>query len=248
MSLSAHPKAELEQIDSRNSLSIASEKPSDFVSVVDIDPTIRTSPRYVGEDNFVGRPIDGYRTQQIFLTHVAACSLKNVQKAVRLFGLAIVLYDGYRPQRAVDAFKAWSLDPSDQIAKNLYYPTIKKEQLFELGYISERSGHSRGSTVDVSLIASDCSIRPLHQSSRILNNGHLIPFLEDGTLDMGSSFDLFHEASHHDTSLVGADALANRSLLRQIMETHGWRGISTEWWHYTYIQEPYPQTYFDFIA
>ena len=159
----------------------------------------------------------------------------------------MVVYDGYRPQCAVNEFMRWSKDEADHVAKELYYPTVNKKDVFKLGYVAERSGHSRGSTFDLTLIRQDQQLKPIKAGKHTLQNGEVIPFLDDNTIDMGSSFDLFHETSHHDSDLVIEEQTANRNLLRRAMKQSGFKEYKAEWWHYTLADEPYPDTYFDFV-
>jgi D-alanyl-D-alanine dipeptidase len=229
-----------------NSAEQKNSLPQGFVYLKDVDPTIIQSVRYSGSENFVARPVQGYKSETIIFSQAAAIALKNVQTALRSEGFSLVVYDAYRPQQAVDSFIAWSQDLSDQANKALYYPTVNKADVFKLGYVAKKSGHTRGSTVDLSMISLNNSFHSVKVSHRPLQNGEIIPFLDDGTLDMGSSFDLFHEVSHHDTPLVGSKATEQRNHLRNVMKQYGFKEYSEEWWHYTLKNEPFPDTYFDF--
>jgi zinc D-Ala-D-Ala dipeptidase len=175
-------------------------------------------------DNFVGSPVDGYNRPVILITHQAAIALRDVHTELNTQGLGLKVFDAYRPQKAVDHFVRWAADPADTVTKSKYYPEVPKNRLFELGYIAERSGHTRGSTVDLTIV-------------------NLATGVE---LDMGSPWDFFGEVSHHDSPLVDEEANANRDLLRNVMIRHGFRPYANEWWHYTLENEPYPETYFDF--
>lgn len=220
--------------------------PHDFVFLQEIDATIIESARYAMHENFTGRPVTGYSTGNIVATRQAASRLKQVNAKLTQQGYTLVVYDGYRPQRSVEAFIRWSRDVEDQLAKRYYYPTINKKDIFDLGYIAERSGHSRGSTVDITIIQSSMSLKTVTKSNRELRNGEMIPFLDDNTVNMGSSFDLFHEVSHHDSPLVDEQHSTPRNFLCNTMKEHGFKEYAKEWWHYTLIDEPYPNTYFDF--
>lgn len=222
--------------------------PAGFVFLSDIDPTIIENTRYYTAENFLGKAVPGYNTPRIICTKEAALALKEVNTGLKTEGYNLVVYDGYRPQRAVDEFIKWSQDQNDQVAKSLYYPTVNKEDVFELGYIAAKSGHSRGSTFDLTIIPENEKIKPIEVSSRTLNNGKTIPFLSDNTIDMGSSFDLFHEVSHHDTKLINDQQNHMRDILREAMDNHKFKEYSEEWWHYTLVDEPYPDTYFDFVV
>lgn len=223
------------------------ELPEGFVYLRDIDSTIIENSRYFSADNFLGRPVPGYRTHRIICTRKAAERLKAAHDVLKKKNYRFVVYDGYRPQRAVNEFMRWSQDEADQEAKELYYPTVHKKDVFKLGYVAEKSGHSRGSTFDLTIIKVGEHLKPIRVSFRQLANGDVIPFLDDNTQDMGASFDLFHEASHHDSPLVDGQIQEKRNLLRGIMEQHGFKAYKCEWWHYTLEKEPYPETYFDFV-
>lgn len=227
---------------------IVSQMPHDFVKLSDIDPSIVQSIRYKSAENFLGRPVLGYRVPEAFMTKPAALALKETNAALRKKGYALVVYDAYRPQRAVNAFVAWSKTKGDEVAKALYYPTVPKAQLFALGYLAEQSGHSRGSTVDVTLVSLTKKLKPITVHTRLLKNGETIPFLDDNTVDMGSSFDLFHSVSRPDSPWITAEESHLRELLSNTMREHGFQGIEEEWWHFTLVKEPYPNTYFDFVA
>lgn len=194
---------------------------SPLVRLSTIDPSIAQDPRYAGSDNFMGRPIRGYLAPEVMMTREAAEALATAQKSAKAQGLSLLVFDGYRPQRAVDHFVEWGADLADTLNKAAYYPNVPKAELFERGYIAERSGHSRGSTVDVTLT-------------------------RDGSpLDMGTPFDFFDELSHTENPAITPEAMANRMLLRDIMAAAGFRNYVNEWWHYTLVSEPYPDTYFD---
>lgn len=221
--------------------------PSGFVFLTDVDSTIIESPRYSSKENFLGRVVPGYTSNRIICTKEAADKLKRVHSDLKKQGYKLVVYDGYRPQRAVNEFMRWSKDDDDQAAKAFYYPTINKKDVFKLGYVAEKSGHSRGSTLDLTIIKDTKSLKSIKYSKRKLLRGMKIPYLDDNTVDMGASFDLFHEASHHDSKLVSAKYLQKRNLLRNAMKAHGFKDYQEEWWHYTLADEPYPDTYFDFV-
>lgn len=221
--------------------------PEDFVFLKDIDPTIIENVRYHTNANFTGRPIIGYETNRIVCTNEAAQKLKNAHDDFKSMGYMLVIYDGYRPQRAVEDFIRWGKDNNDQLAKELYYPTVDKSKLFELKYIAKKSSHSRGSAFDLTIIKIDNTLKPIDVTKRKIENDEL-PFLDDNTVDMGSSFDLFHEISHHDSSLVSSEHVQKRNLLRDTLRKHGFKEYKEKWWHYTLENEPYPDTYFDFVV
>lgn len=230
--------------------------PQGFCYLDDVDADILVSLRYETRENFCGTQIDGYagRGNRAIMTCDAAAALHAVQQDVHKEGFSLVVYDAYRPQRAVDHFIRWSLDGlTDQTVKAKYYPNIAdKSRLFELGFLAQRSGHSRGSTVDLTLIelASAAKLRRcLDDGSQLVSKGNrAVPWLDDGTVDMWSSFDLFDETSNHDCDerLVPPERLKLRNFLRLSMESKGFRALADEWWHYTLENEPFPETYFDF--
>ena len=197
--------------------------PEGFVSLSEAIPDILLDIRYYSTYNFVGERIDGYEEPVALLTREAAAALALVNQDLRAKGLRLVIYDGYRPQRAVDHFVRWA-ESADESMRAAFYPDVDKRDLFDRGFIARRSGHSRGSTVDLTL------------------------FDEKGgtPLDMGGPFDFFGELSHPDCPSVTPQQHANRMLLRQAMLARGFKPLSTEWWHFTLVGEPYPDTYFDF--
>ena len=215
-------------------------------------PSIQESPRYFTEQNFMGRRMPGYECGNLIFSREAAAALAKVQEDLLQSGYSLVIYDSYRPQRTVDSFVQWSNDDSDVKMKELYYPTLvgSKKQLFDDGYIAAKSGHTRGSTVDLSIIEVGKKVQStVTVSKRTLVNGTEISFLDDGTVDMGSSFDLFHPASHHDSPYITDPIyISRRQLLREAMMRHGFKDLAEEWWHYRLADEPFPTTYFDFVT
>jgi D-alanyl-D-alanine dipeptidase len=206
---------------------VTAEPPSkeSFVDLKELMPNLRSDMRYFGSNNFVGAPIDGYNEPKILLTKEAAEALKKVQDELERLGFGLLVYDAYRPQRATDHFVRWSRDDNDDLMKAQYYPNIDKKDLFSKGYISVKSGHSRGSTVDVTIVSL--------KTKQILN--------------MGSPYDLFDEVSNVDhTATISKNQHALRLLLKRRMEKHGWQSYPQEWWHFTLKDEPFPDTYFDF--
>lgn len=221
--------------------------PKGFV-YVDTKPTnIMTDLRYLTTQNFVGEKIDGYKRNTAILTKEAAEALYQTAKFFAKDGYKIVIYDAYRPQKAVDHFIQWSENKNyNEKMKGYFLPHIGHSSVFDLGYVARKSSHSRGSTVDLTIIKSDKSLTPIKPIKRSLADGRTILFLDDNTIDMGSHFDLFDEASHPNSSLVTQDALANRKYLHDVMEKVGFKGFDTEWWHFTLKNEPFPDQYFDF--
>lgn len=216
-----------------------------LVSVLELDSTIAVEARYHGAHNFIGRPIAGYEAPKCLLTRQAAAALARVQEDLRPFGLGLRTFDCYRPQRAVDDFVAWAADTGDTQMKQEFYPAVDKADLFSEGYIAERSGHSRGSTVDLTIIR-------LPPRSATANAGAMIdcrlPAEErgrDGSLNMGTAYDCFDPLSHTANPEVGEEARRNRLLLKTVMEKHGFTNYPQEWWHFTLSDEPFPEQYFD---
>lgn len=235
----------------QQSLQLSEEaKAKGFVYLHEIDPTILVSLRYTTDENFVGKPVDGYKKPVVIMTKQAAQALKKVQEEVAKDGYSLVIYDAYRPQQAVDHFMRWSKDVTDQTKKAHYYPRVDKAKVFELGYVAERSGHSRGSTVDLTLIKKSASLHPIIEKKRTLLDGFTITLLDDGTVDMGSSFDLFDVASHYENNLIADEHKERRTYLKNVMEKHGFKNYAEEWWHFTLKNEPYSahldSSYFNF--
>jgi D-alanyl-D-alanine dipeptidase len=189
-------------------------------------PGLVVDMRYFGSENFVGRRIAGYEAPICLLTQDTLKSLAAVQERLNSQGLGLKVFDCYRPKRAVDDFVRWARTPTDQGHKDDYYPNIDKWQLFELGYIAERSGHSRGSTLDVTMVNTRTGAE----------------------VDMGSPYDLFDPISWPASTAVSRSAQANRMLLQDTMIKAGFRPLKEEWWHFTLEDEPYPETYFDFAV
>ena len=222
--------------------------PTGFVYLHDIIPDIQVSLRYATEENFTGCIVDGYFSNVSIITRAAALALKQAQELLKEKGYELVIYDSYRPQKSVDRFVRWSEDPNDpQRTKDRYYPRTNKEEAFNLGYIAKKSGHTRGSTVDLTIIPIGKRVsNPVVPIQRTLNDNSMILFLDDGTVDMGSSFDLFDEASHTNNKLINEEHHQRRMIFKDIMEQVGFINHPKEWWHYTMKNEPFPETYFDF--
>ena len=200
------------------------EDSSDFVEITEVVPDVILEIRYYSTYNFVGERIDGYDSPTAWLTREAADSLKAVSDDVMQLGYRLKIYDAYRPQCAVDHFVRWASDITDTTMRSYFYPDVDKSQLFEQEYIMEKSGHTRGSTVDLTLF--DMA-------------------LED-EVDMGGTFDWFGEESHPDYTGITEEQFANRMILREAMLRHGFKPLDSEWWHFTLENEPYPDTYFTF--
>jgi D-alanyl-D-alanine dipeptidase len=221
--------------------------PEEFVYLKDIDPSIQVHLRYATADNFLGRVVKGYHNNHsAILTKEAASALKKAQSIFKEDGFSIVVYDAYRPQTAVEDFYNWSLDLKDDIAKDQYYPRLTKDKIFSSGYISRRSSHSRGGAVDITIIEGNKLVSPIKLEKRLFADGSEFIYLNDQTLDMGSSFDLFDEASHYPNNIISPEQKLRRSYLKRVMESCGFIPYNEEWWHFTIANEPFPETYFDF--
>lgn len=198
--------------------------PSGFVLLADQVPGIIQEIRYYSTYNFIGDRIDGYEEPCALLTKEAARALRSASNEMTVHGYRFKVFDAYRPARAVKHFVLWGIEDQDIRMKPYFYPELQKQELFSKGYIATESSHSRGSTVDLTLLD-----------------------MQTGKeLDMGSPFDLFSEISHPDHRGVTDEQYENRMLLRRVMLRNGFAPIDCEWWHFTLEDEPYPDTYFDF--
>ncbi len=212
-----------------------------FVHLQSVDPTIMQAIRYAGPDNFTGKPVAGYEAAECIIVKGAAQALKRIQIDLKDEGLGLKIFDCYRPVTAVAAFVRWaaSTDTSPDLRQR-YHPAFKRRHLFP-GFIAKRSGHSRGGTVDLTLI--DLTLP--EQKDEPLRDG-CGPHEGGAELDMGTGFDCFDLRSQTASRHVSAEAQKNRRILVAIMQRHGFRNYSGEWWHFTLNNEPYKRTYFDF--
>lgn len=201
-------------------------KEKGFVFLDEILDNAIYEPRYHSNNNFVGQQVDGYHTDRLVLTKQAAKALKKAEITFANMGYGLKIFDTYRPQQAVNHFIRWSKDVNDTLTKAIFYPEQDKRNLFQLGYISTRSGHSRGSTIDLTLYHLDSG--------------------ED--VDMGGPYDFFGEISHHIYDKISAHQKKHRYLLKSTLSECGFRAYSKEWWHYTLRNEPYPKTFFDHVV
>ena len=195
-----------------------------FVNLKDVIPEAQIEIRYATSHNFVGNIINGYEEGICLMTKEAAAALMNANNALKEQGYTIKIYDAYRPQSAVDHFVSWSNDYNDQRMKSEFYPELDKSVLFSNGYIAAYSGHSHGSTIDLTLVD--------------LSTGEEV--------DMGGTFDYFGTLSHPDYTGITSQQYENRMTLRSAMINNGFSPLSTEWWHFTLNNDPYPNTYFNF--
>ena len=198
--------------------------PSDFVLLSDYVPAVIQEIRYFSTYNFIGDRIDGYEEPCALLTKEAARALRTVSNELLVQGYRLKVFDAYRPSSAVKHFVLWGLEDQDVRMKPYFYPDLQKQELFERGYIASQSSHSRGSTVDLTLLD--------------MKTGK--------EADMGGPFDLFSEVSHPDHTGITEEQYKNRMLLRHAMQRGGFLPIDCEWWHFTLADEPYPDTYFEF--
>ncbi|MDG9720875.1 M15 family metallopeptidase [Streptomyces sp. DH24] len=224
------------------------EAPDDFVALRDVDRTIIEDMRYFTPHNFVGERIDGYRQPLCILTRPAAEALHKAQTKLLRQGYSLKVYDCYRPQRAVDHFVRWAKDLDDQAMKAEFYPDVDKSRLFADGYIAEKSGHSRGSTVDLTVVRLPAKpTRPYHPGQPLVPcyapQDERFP---DNSVDMGTGYDCFDTLSHTLDPRVQGEQRANRLLLKGTLENLGFVNLTEEWWHFTFKPEPYPDTFFDF--
>lgn len=230
-------------------ISYSSDKiPESFVDIKDVIPEIQLDIRYFSPHNFVGEKVDGYLAPKCILTKEAAEALSNVQKDLVQYSLTLKIYDCYRPQRAVDHFVRWAKETDNTKTKKEFYPTIDKRNLFKDGYIDSKSGHSRGSTVDLTIVPLPAPIQQNYIPGQKLSECYLpeAKRFGDNSIDMGTGFDCFHELSHTANKNINQQQKINRLLLKSLMEKHGFKNYDLEWWHYTLKNEPYPDTYFDF--
>ena len=227
---------------------LSQDIPEGFVEIREIIPDVILDLRYLTNHNFLGVPVDGYRTEKCYITKAAADSLAKVQEELRKFNLSLKIYDAYRPQRAVDHFVRWAKDLSDTLTKKEFYPTVDKSRLFVDGYIAEKSGHSRGSTIDLTIVPIPLPYQPEFD---INNQCECFESTEkrfkDNSIDMGTGFDCFHSLSHTENINLTPQQRANRLLLKSLMNKYDFKNLAEEWWHFTLRNEPYPSTYFDFI-
>lgn len=201
-------------------------KTYDFVYLDEVLDHAQYEVRYAGTNNFVGKKVDGYHSKRLVMTRQAAEALAKAEDTLYKMGYGLKIFDTYRPQRAVNHFMRWARVPADTLTKAQFYPQQKKSLLFKLGYIASRSGHSRGSTIDLTLY-----------------------HLSDGSeVDMGGPYDFFGERSHHTYTDVTEAQQVHRTALKITLVEVGFKPYSKEWWHYTLLHEPYPKKYFDFVV
>lgn len=202
----------------------AQKLPKGFVYLSNIDTSIQSELRYYGSNNFIGKPIEGYYINKIIVSKQTALALQKVQTTLKNKNLSLKIFDAYRPQQAVNHFVRWAKAISDTLMKAEYYPNIPKRKLFQLGFIASKSGHTRGSTVDLTLVNTTTGKK----------------------LDMGSTYDFFGEESHPFYKKISKKQQQNRLLLRKVLLAEDFIPYDNEWWHFTLKNEPFPDTYFNF--
>jgi D-alanyl-D-alanine dipeptidase len=224
----------------------AAEMPKDFVYLRDIDATILQDMRYAGPNNFTGAPVPGYDAPECVLLRPAADALAAVQADLRAKGFTLKVYDCYRPARAVASFVEWAKKPDDPAEKATHYPNLPKSALFPI-YIATRSGHSRGATLDLTIVKLDSE--PPAETETATPLPCTVPQQgpgSDGSLDMGTSFDCFDVEANTAAPGLTPDERDHRATLVEAMEARGFKNYPLEWWHFTLEPEPYPDTIFDF--
>ncbi|WP_434587942.1 M15 family metallopeptidase [Streptomyces sp. A5-4] len=222
--------------------------PREFVALRSVAPTIIQEMRYATGHNFMGEPVDGYRRPVCILTGPAAKALQQTQLKLLRRGYSLKVYDCYRPQRAVDHFVRWAKDLEDEAMKKEFYPRVDKSRLFADGYIAEKSGHSRGSTVDLTIVRLPAEPTRPYLPGEPLTSCYA-PKAErfpDNSVDMGTGYDCFDTLSHTDDPRIGGEQRANRQLLKGSLADAGFVNLAEEWWHYTFKPELFPDTFFDF--
>ncbi|MCE3268774.1 MAG: D-alanyl-D-alanine dipeptidase [Burkholderiales bacterium] len=226
---------------------VVESSPKTFINLKQFIPQVQTDIRYYGQHNFVGRPVKGYEQPVCLLTKPAAIALKAAEKKLLGMGLTFKVYDCYRPQRAVNDFVNWATEINNIAMKTEFYPTIDKKNLFSDNYIAYKSGHSRGSTIDLTVVPINSKIPAYNPKiKQVPCTAPVQQRSPDNSLDFGTGFDCFSPISHPDYQRLSPQIKANRELLKTIMKRAGFRVLDTEWWHFTLINEPYPNTYFDF--
>ncbi len=203
---------------------MSSDLPKGFVDLNDLIDDLQVDLKYFTGDNFIGAQVRGYERSRCIITQAAAQALVRVQQTLSEFGLGLKIFDAYRPQMAVDHFIQWCGEITAPVTQSRFFPDLQPAELFSKGYLIKHSSHSRGSTVDLTLIDS----------------------VSGEELDMGTEFDFFGPLSWFDATKVSAQARANRMLLQQTMVQHGFVPFHQEWWHFTLADEPFPSRYFDF--
>ncbi len=221
--------------------------PAGFARLSAVAPSVLQEMRYHGSHNFMGRPVDGYAAPECWLTRSAATALGRVQRRVNRLGYTLKVYDCYRPQRAVSDFYRWAQNPTDDAMRAEFYPMLAKDTLFPLGYIAEKSGHSRGSTVDLTLVRRGRGVSPRWRPGTplVACTEPVARRFADTSIDMGTGYDCFDPLANTANPAITPVQAANRAILVNAMTRAGFTNLPEEWWHYTLAAEPFPTTYFD---
>ena len=222
----------------------AEESPSPLVSISDVDRSIVVEMRYFSDFNFTAVKVPGYEANKCLLVKEAGQSLSEVQQELQKQGMGLKVYDCYRPQSAVDHFMRWTADANEASMKQAFYPNENKDELVKKGYIAERSGHTRGDSIDLTLVRLPVTDQKTLDKDR--QQDCTAPYSQrsgDNSVDMGTGYDCFDIRSHTLHPDIQGEAKSNRLLLKQVMERHGFKNYKNEWWHFTYIK-PYGEKWF----
>ncbi len=235
-------------IPSQSAIAANASLPKGWVYLSDIDPSIDLDMRYATSNNFTGKIVKGYYAPECVLRKAAATALKRLQSQLKKQGLSLKVYDCYRPVQAVKAFGKWSKRSPSPEEKHRYFPRLSKRQLYGKGYIATRSQHSRGNTVDLTLMPLNA---PAFKASAVndKDTSCLLPKearVADNSLEMGTAFDCFDVLTHTNHPSITGEAAKNRKFLQRLMRQHGFKNYDMEWWHFTYKKTKTPRIYYDF--
>ena len=233
---------QIANISSHNTL------PPGFVYLEQVEASILQEMRYAGSHNFIGRPVNGYEASKCVVSEPVAQAITKVQAEFAKQNLTLKVYDAYRPLRACEHFYKWALDQDDQVMKSEFYPDVNKADVFDLGYVALKSQHARGCAIDVTLVPLPVPAQDTFKVGDTPIDGRLPKGqrFNDNSLEMGTGFDCFDELAHTMNPNISDEAKKNRMLLKGVMENHGFENYENEWWHFSLINEPFPDTYFDF--
>ncbi len=225
----------------------ANDLHSGFVYLSDVDPSILINLKYHHDENFTGKPVNGCTRSRAVVTREAAEALRNVQEDLVMHGYSLVIYDAYHPKKSYDQFNKWLSDQDSKAVKHSYYPNLKKSDLKNNGYIEAKYNHVRGSTVDVTIISLKDKLKsPCKKTKRSYKGQKDIIYMSDGSLDMGTSYDVFAPLSSYENAHIPEIARDNRRMLRQTMQNYGFVPNNKFWWQFTLVREPYIDSKFDF--
>ena len=218
-----------------------------FVYLSDVAPDIIQDMRYATSNNFIGNPIPGYKRGVCIVTKKTAQQLKKIQAKIKPKGYSLKVYDCYRPQKAVDYFATWSKKAKDERKKAEFYPREDKATLFDHDYIALQSGHTRGSTLDLSLVKLKAPTKA-HRDHLLRCYSTTPDYQDDNSIDMGTRYDCLDVSANLDYKDLSKKQKANRALLQHLMTSNGFVPYAQEWWHFTLAKEPFPKTYFNFAV